>query len=627
MAKIKKEKKKKTSIRDRISNPSSPVDDQVTKSIFLLFIILAAGLIVRIVALMNLDTTIYADFLLWDERIYHTWAKEIAEGSFHSNSVYEFAPLPAYIMAGIYWLLSPNSFYIRILNIIYGMFTCFVVYLIGKELAGRKIGILACIIACLYKPFILYSIVPLKESLALLLFALMSYLLVKVILPDYINQQDKKINKTGNIIRTGLLGLIVGMLLNVRAHAVVLVPVIMLFVLWHGYKDKLSWKYLAELAAVYVIGLLIAVAPFVIRNYVVAGKLALTTPQTGYNLFMGNNIDNPTPYYRPVPFASTSPFEQGTQFTIEASRRVGKKLTSQEASDYWTAQTVKQAISNPLVFACKIGQKNLALFNRFEAGDHYDIEFLSNFAKFFKIPFPNFWMIFPLSMLGMLTSWRNKRARALITIILFYSATLIIFFANGRYRLPILAVMIPFAAIGIAELYSDFKKKLYALFSKHAAVCAACLVFTFLPVRATDDMTTYYNTHAIILASKGYVNEAILYWKKSSEMNNTFSDFASLSLSDLYYRRGNFQEGNIYLDKIKDDSFAAAQKYQILGDLLTYKKDMDGAVAAYEKSLYINSGQRLPRMKLIEIYKIKNPQKAQNELETLKYIESFYDLM
>jgi tetratricopeptide (TPR) repeat protein len=370
-----------------------------------------------------------------------------------------------------------------------------------------------------------------------------------------------------------------------------------------------------------------ALSPVLIRNYVVAGKLALTTTQSGFNLFLGNNINNPDPYYRPVPFASSSPFEQGIHFTIETSRRMGKKLTSQEASHYWTRETLKQAISNPLVFAGKVGQKILVLFNRFEACDHYNIEFISNFAKFFKTPFLNFWVIFPLSMLGVMMSWKNRRTRALITTVSFYAATLIIFFTNGSYRLPMLAVLIPFAALGVQQLYSDLNKKLYTLLAKHAAVCGFFLIITFLPIRATDDVTAYYNTHAIILSSKGYGNEAILYWKRSSEMNKPFSAFANISLADQYYRKGYIQEGNAYLDKIQDDSFAAAQKYQMIGDLFSYQKNLDAAIAAYEKSLSINSGQRLPREKLIDLYKIKDPQKAQSELQTLRYIESFYDLM
>jgi 4-amino-4-deoxy-L-arabinose transferase-like glycosyltransferase len=621
MAKVKKNKKINNSSKTPTENNN--LDNNFIDSVFFLFIIIACGLIIRIFALMNLDTTIYTDFLLWDERIYHDWAKAIAEGAFQSKSVYEFAPLPAYIMAAIYRIFSPDVFYIRILNIICGTLTCFVVYLIGKELISRRVAILACIIACIYKPFIFYSIVPLKESLALLLFALMCYLLIKVISQSDSAPGGK--NKDA-FIRIGFLGIVAGLLLNVRPNAVVLVPVTILLVLWYGFRDKLSWKYLSIFAAVYLVGLSIAVSPFVIRNYAVAGKFSLTTTQSGFNLYLGNNVNNPDPYYRPVPFASSSPFEQGIQFTIEASKRVGKKLTSQEASDYWTKETIKQAVSNPAVFAGKVGQKILVLVNSFEACDHYDIEFLSDFAKFFKIPFPGFWIIFPLSMLGMLTGWRNRKTKALITILLFYSATLIIFFTNGRYRLPMMAVLIPFAASGIMQLYYDYSQKLYNLLTKHTAFCGIFLIVAFLPVRATDDTTAYYNTHAIILSSKGYNNEAILYWKKSSEMNKPFSDFANLSLAGRYYRRGFIQEGNAYLDKIQDDSFAAAQKYQLLGDFSAARKDPDAAIAAYEKSVFINSGQILTRKRLVNLYQDKDPQKAQEELETLRYIESFHDL-
>ena len=118
----------------------------------------------------------------------------------------------------------------------------------------------------------------------------------------------------------------------------------------------------------------------------------------------------------------------------------------------------------------------------------------------------------------------------------------------------------------------------------------------------------------------------MLYWKKSSEMNKTFSNFANLSLADLYYRKGDIQEGNTYLSKIQDDSFAAAQKYNILGYFFTIRGNSNAAITAYEKSLYINSGQIFPRKKLIDLYQINDPQKAQKELQTLEYIESFYDL-
>ena len=138
---------------------------------------------------------------------------------------------------------------------------------------------------------------------------------------------------------------------------------------------------------IYIVGLSIAIAPFVVRNYRVSGEFRPTTSQSGFNLYIANNLQNKDPYYRPVPFATSSPFMQGIQFNIEASRRMNKKLSPQEASSYWTREVMKLPLEQPVPFAWKILQKTLAFFNKFEAGDHYHVGFVSNFVRFFKFPF------------------------------------------------------------------------------------------------------------------------------------------------------------------------------------------------------------------------------------------------
>jgi 4-amino-4-deoxy-L-arabinose transferase-like glycosyltransferase len=153
----------------------------------LLSTILFLALFIRVAALLNLRESIYSDYLLWDERIYHAWATKIAQGVFDSSSVYEFSPLPAYIMALVYKIFSPNIEFIRILNILFGVLSCYIIYLIGKEIGSRSTALFACLIAALYKPFIFYSIVPLKTSLSIFLFALTVYF---VNLEQNINEQS-----------------------------------------------------------------------------------------------------------------------------------------------------------------------------------------------------------------------------------------------------------------------------------------------------------------------------------------------------------------------------------------------------------------------------------------------------
>lgn len=567
---------------------------------------------IRIAALLDLGHTVYLDFMLWDEAVYHDLALRIANGTDASAEVYEFAPLFAYLMAAVYRLFSPDIYYIRLLNILFGVLSCWVIYGIGVKLGGRKIGLLACGAAALYKPFILYSIVPLKEAPTLLLFALTSWLLATAVARK-------------DLLYPGLLGLSMGGLLNLRPNTVILIPLLLALILWYRYRDGDSLMRTAMHGGLYLLALAIALAPFVIRNVLVAGKFTVTTSQSGFNLYLGNNPANPDPYYRPVSFASSSPSEQGIQFTIEASRRAGRPLNATEASEYWTKETLRQARENPVRFAEKMVLKALALVNRFEACDHYDIGFLSGFVSVFKLPFLSFWFVFPLAGAAFaLGIFRDRRARSLGLMVALYGSTLVIFFTNARYRLPMLAVLIPFAVMGGVEGFEAIRSRRLGRAALFAAAFAAFAAVAFLPVRATDDRTAYLNTHAIILDSRGFTNEAMLYWRQSSEMNRPFSAFANLSLAYKYFQRGLYPEANRHLDLIDDGSFAVASKYEIKGDMLLKQQRAPEAAEAYERSLAVNSGQRRILFKLRELYRQSDPQKAAEWEDRLKTIARFY---
>jgi len=605
-------KKKQVPVKLQFAHSFTYVTDRHS---YVLAAAIIVALILRIVALLYLKKSIYFDFLLWDERIYHTWAMKIANGTYQSSSVYEFAPLPAYLMALIYKIFSPDILYIRVLNIILGTLTCWFMYLIGREMANRIVGLCACLIACLYKPFIFYSIVPLKTSLSLFLFGSAIYLFVAIL-----NERS--------MIKVLLLGLAGGLMLNVRANSGIIIPVMLLIILLHRYREQRAHlKILSSTFLLFIAGLSLSTSPFIVRNYRVAGKFALTTSQAGFNLYLGNNLQNPDPYYRPAPFASPSPFEQGVQFTIEASRRTHKTLTPQEASSYWGREIFRTALNHPTVFLWKLFQKTLALFNRFEPGDHYHIGFVSDYVRFFKLPFLSLWLILPLGMAGMTVSiYKSQKVLALSSIFFLYALTLMLFFTNTRYRLPLLVILIPFAVMGIDCLLSFIKNRKPKGIVIYFSIAAAFLIVEFLPIRGTDDMTPYYNTHAVILDEKGLKNQAIEYWERSSEMDKPPSAFANLALAGKYILKRDMGKAASYLDKIPESSFAAAAKHEIMGDMMLLRGRIEKAVSAYQRSLEINSGQRRPRIKLIRIYDKIDRERALRERERFKYISSFYDV-
>jgi len=578
----------------------------------LLWIILCLALLLRILALLSLKDSIYFDYLLWDEKLYHTWAESIANGTCESSSVYEMAPLPAYLMALVYKVLSPDILYIRILNVVFGVLTCYLLYLMGKALAGKTTGIISCLVACLYEPFIFYSIVPLKTALSIFLFSLTIYLFLSAL------------NKTSHL-KLLFLGMAIGLMLNVRPNCLVVIPFLPLFILWNMGRKKLNVRTAVLVVAMYLAGLFLVLSPFVIRNYRVSGELALTASQSGLNLYIANNFENKLPYYRPVPFAASVPSVQGIQFNIEASRRSGKKLSSVEASRFWTREVFRIAIDQPIAFSWKLFQKGLATLNRFEAGDHYHIGFVNEFVRFFMFPFITLSLVLPLGMAFLVLNFReSKKIASLSVIFMLYALTLVLFFPTSRFRLPLIVILIPFAVQGVNSLISMIKSRQHGKWGLYLTLITAFVVVEFLPVRGTDDMTAYYNTHAIILDSKGLTGQAVKYWKKSSEMNKPYSAYANLSLADKYAGKGDIQKALYYLDRIPDNSFAASDKYERTGDIMLYRKQLKKAATAYERSLDINSGRRRTRQKLIGIYLRKDMKKTLKQYKKLEYIFSFY---
>ena len=628
---MKKSKKKELSVKHQESVALlSFVEGNVS---FLLPAILLGALLVRILAFSNFSQSLYGDFLIWDERVYQSWANHILGGN--PFVVHDFSPLPAYVMALVYRLFGIDPDYVRMVNIIFSIFTCLFVYCIGRDLANRTIGLLACLIAALYKPFIFFSITILKESLGLFLFSATIYLFISLMKdsdPPTVTQGNQEegqgkrnrpwVRYTGRIL---FLGITAGLLINVRQNCVVLLLVFPFLLLWMMYKKVFSFQKAALTITVYLVGLFLSLSPFLIRNYHATGEFR-ASPAGGFNLYLANNLENPYPYYRPVSFATSVPSKQATQFIIEASRRVGKKLSPKEASFFWTREVIQIAREHPRAMAWKLWQKTLVLFNQFEAEDNYDLSFISQFVPFFHLPFFAFWFIFPLGMAWMILSIRkSEKSLGLSVVFLIYALTLIAFFSNMRIRAPLLVILIPYAAMGFDMVFKVLKKQVpRAEGYRYLIIIAMLTVIEFLPITGTGDMTSHYNTHAINLDSKGLKSEAIKYWKESSAMKRPYSAYANLSLAAKYYQRNDYINGNFYLEQVPDDSFAAAGKYNLLGERWSKQGKYDQATLAYEKSLQINSGQIQVRTKMIRLYEGRDPQKAQKEKAYLVYIQSFY---
>ena len=366
-------------------------------------------------------------------------------------------------------------------------------------------------------------------------------------------------------------------------------------------------------------------SPFLVRNYSVSNEFRLTTSQSGFNLYLGNNPNNPYPYYQPVSFASSSPLVQGTQFNIEASRRTGRKLTPAEASEFWTRTVLNLAVDHPWSFFRKLILKSAALINRYSGGDHYNIGFLSSFATFFKLPLFPRWLILPIGLTGLIIScFHSFRAVALGLISALYAMSLVLFFNNSRYFLPLMVVFIPYACIFLKHLVTRFQSKAY---QKILPGLAAAIVFygaAFLPIAGSGDLSAYYNTHANILNKSGRTSEAIQYWQIPAGTKQRYSDFSCLSLAIHHFKNQDFRNTVHYLNLISADSYAGATKFALMGDLFQITGQIQQAYQSYRQSMQINSGQLAVQAKIVRLLQQTDRTKVSKELEQLRNIATYY---
>ncbi len=405
-----------------------------------------------------------------------------------------------------------------------------------------------------------------------------------------------------------------------------LIPLALGLILWGDHRTGWRARAAAQTALAFAVGLGLTLGPFAVRNYVFAGELVLTSARGGFNLYLGNNLRNPDPYERPAAFAVPVMGAQGAQFAVEASRRVGRTLSPAESSRYWTGEVLRSAVERPGPFLWKLCQKTLALLNAFEMGDHYSVAFLGRIVAFFRLPFLSLSAVLPFGLAGMAaTAWASRARRWSVVMGVAYGSTLVAFVPTDHYRLPLLAILIPFAVLGGDHFLQQVRRGRGLRAGAYVGLVLLFGIIEFLPLRGTGDMTPYLNTHALLLASRGREAEAMRYWQESSDEGGAFSAYGSLALAERYGRRGDADRAIAYLNRIPDDSFAAASKYEVLGDLLADRGLMRDARGAYERSLAINSGNLGAREKLVRaLDALGEREEALRQTKVLEFVTSFY---
>jgi hypothetical protein len=136
---------------------------------------------------------------------------------------------------------------------------------------------------------------------------------------------------------------------------------------------------------------------------------------------------------------------------IIAERRMGRELSHAEASRYWTDETIDTIKSDPMRWIRLLARKTKLMWNGAEIADVVDIRFYRKSCPVLGLLFVPYSIISALSLIGLVLVIRGSQRRAVVVIFAVAGLISILpFFVNTRYRMPVIPILILSAAYCIS---------------------------------------------------------------------------------------------------------------------------------------------------------------------------------
>ena len=494
-------------------------------------------------------------------------------------------PLYPYFLAALYKVFGENVFAIRLIQMLLGVLSCLLIYFISKQIFNQRVALISMFLCAFYGMFIFYEGMLLGTGLTILF----SCLIILVLLSIQRNTSYKK---------WILLGLLVGLCSLNRASVLLFIPMALVWFSLSN-KDRFKKKFISQL--VFCATLVVVIAPITIRNYLIAEDFIPITAHSGINFYIGNN---------PYADGSLNPPQsmhisvQGllSDSIIQAQRLNGRQLKPSEVSQYWFAQSADFIRTQPLSYFKLLLKKFAFLFNTYEIFDVVDYSFFrQRFPTILNLPLANLRLVLPLGLLGIVLSLKLwKRCLLLYLFMASFVISIVAYFVNARYRLPLIIFLIIFSAYTLDWwLVLLRSKKIKPVF---LSLCALVLFYLVTNLKLTQqNFVSQYNNLGVAYKEMGKFDLAITAYEEALKINPNLAQARS-NLGNLYNATGEYAKAIQQLQKSIELDPDLAEAHSNLAIVYTKTGKIDKACAEYKKALQIRPNLVIAHYNLAVIY-------------------------
>ncbi len=511
------------------------------------------ALAVRVAHVLSLPGTPIFQRPIMDAAMHETWARGVLAGTWPGAEPFFRAPLYVYFLAALTWLferalgLASARLPIALAQALISAAGAGLVALCAERAWGRRAGWMGGLLFAATWTSIYFAGEMLLETLA----ATLGLLLIWVLLAG---DGDGGAPPSGR--RLLAAGLVWGLGAITRPPLLIFAPVIV----WYLRRRRgLAWRS-AGWAAL-ALGLVLPILPVTLHNVVRGRDPVLIASQGGVNFYIGNN---PAADGRTAIVPGTRPTWQGgyDDAIALAERAQGRKLKPSEVDGYYVRQGLAFLVRSPGLALKLYARKLQLLFGAGERSNNNNPYYWSKWSPVLRWPIWIGWA--PLLLLAVLGYFRRDLAPSRRLLLLgtaaAYALSVLLFFVNSRFRLPLLALLAIPAGGGLDRLWTAWRERRWVDPKVGVAVAAGLLLFSL------SDLLTFRENRVDADAFSRFT------------LGNAYAD-----LGNLQGARAAYEDALAVQRKYRLASFALIEEplYTSLGRILLAQNQPDAAVRLY----------------------------------------------
>jgi 4-amino-4-deoxy-L-arabinose transferase-like glycosyltransferase len=419
-----------------------------------LFIIIAVSVIVRLAAAFMLGNQVINLPGTSDQISYHNLALRVLGGygfSFGENwwpatlantPTAHWSFLYTIYLVLVYALFGPNPLIARLIQaIIVGILQPLLVYKIGESVFNRKVGLVGAAITAVYIYFIYYAATLMTEPFYIL--SILSSLYLGILLSAPGEPQNH--SQARDFWLAALLGLAIAVAVLLRQLYLLFLPFLFVWIWW--VRHKLGGRSVVLPLALSACVLVLMILPLTLYNYGRFHRFVLVNTNAGFAFFWGNNPIYGTHF---VPILSDDTGGYGSLIPKDL-------IGMDEASlDQALLRRGLQFVRDDPVRYIKLSISRIPVYFQFWPTGSSGL--LSNFSRVASfgifLPFMFYGLVISLIFRPWsLLNWIKSPVFLLHLFIIIYTVIHLLTWALIRYRLPVDAVLVMFAALAFVDLY------------------------------------------------------------------------------------------------------------------------------------------------------------------------------